>query len=136
MKQPINEIKRMQQLAGLIKENQEIDEAEKMPNLPNLDFEKLANILNKYSANSDREKKYFIDAIKTIDNYLSNRTEEEIGYKLKKMPSPKFVGKKQQIMKPLYDIFVDLMFADETINMKNTLISNYIEMAKFLNQIK
>lgn len=121
-------------------EKEDLKEAVKTNSVPQLNIEKLSKILDRYSNNSDKEKKQIINTLQNIRAYISpNDNDEKIIKVLKNMPSidlDRATDKQKTLLEPLNKAILDVMFAYEDFNMRNTLVTNYNQIVNFLNKMK
>jgi hypothetical protein len=149
MKTQLNEIKRMQQLAGLLKENNQstMDEGLK----PSIDLKKLSKVLNMIKdedgepALENYEKDQLLYAIKNMSTLIKNFNNskyDDISSEAKEiledLPSDwhnRLSPQKQKIFQPLYDAITTISSASDEMDSK-IAVRGYNEIAAFLNKIK
>jgi hypothetical protein len=148
MKAQINEIERMQQLAGLLNENEQpiIDESLNQP----LDIKKLSKVLNMiedkygYPALEDYEKKQLLYVVKNMSTLIKdfnskyNKISSKVQNTLKELPwdwHNNLSPQSQKIFQPLYDAITTISAASDEMDSK-LAVKGYNEIAKFLNKIK
>lgn len=148
--EPVAEIERMQELAGITSEDLKSDirgDLEKVSgiklkpeiNLPKIDLKKLSIILDKFSNNTDEEKKIFLDVLKNIPIYITDNNSKRLIKTIRNIPDiflDKVNDKQKKKLDPLETAIHDILLADEDFDTNNTLINSYKQIATFLANIK